>query len=99
MVLDLESAVLSAWYGSRPEIRRLRAIRDTEGLRVLIELEPAQDSSEIHPAWMANRRGWADELRWHMDSAIRLELDGSVAELESRGVIVADLAWRDPSFT
>jgi hypothetical protein len=100
-MLDLESAVLTAWYDSRPEIRRLRAIRDTEGLRVLIELEPAQDSGEIHPAWMAKGRQWADELRWHMDSAIRLEhVDGSVADqVQIRGVIVADLAWRDPSFS
>jgi hypothetical protein len=99
-VLDLESAVLSAWYCSRPEIRRLLAIRDPEGLRVLVELEPAQDSGEIHPAWVANRHEWTDELQWHTGSAIRLEhahrfLAGEAA---SRGVIVADLSWRDPSF-
>jgi len=44
-------------------IRRLRAIRDTEGLRVLVQLEPALDSSAIHPAWMANRDVRIDELR------------------------------------
>jgi hypothetical protein len=62
-MLALECAVLSAWYSSRPEIRRLRAIRDTEGLRVLVKLEPALDSSETHLAWMANRDVWVDELR------------------------------------
>jgi hypothetical protein len=98
--MDLESAVLAAWYCSRPEIRRLLAIRDTEGLHVLVELEPAQDSGEIHPAWMANRREWTEELRWHTGAAVRLEhayepLAGSVA---SRGEIVADLSWRNPSF-
>jgi hypothetical protein len=45
------------------EIRRLRAIRDTEGLRVLVLLEPALDRSAIHPAWMANRDVRIDELR------------------------------------
>ena len=45
------------------EIRRLWAIRDTEGLRVLVQLEPALDSSAIHPAWMANRDVRIDELR------------------------------------
>ena len=62
-MLALECAFLSAWYSSRPEIRRLRAIRDTEGLRVLVKLEPALDSSEIHLAWMANRDVWVAELR------------------------------------
>jgi len=92
----LESAALSAWYCSRPEIRRLRAIRDTEGLRVLVELEPAQDSNEIHPAWIANRDEWADELQGHTGTAVRLE-HALRDELETHGVIVADLFWRDPS--
>ena len=54
-MLAFECAFLSAWYSSRPELRRLRANRDTEGLRVL-------DSNEIHPAWLANRDVWIDEL-------------------------------------
>lgn len=99
-MIDLDSAVLSAWYCSRPEVRRLLAIRDgEEGLRVLVELEPAQDSGEIHPAWMANRHEWADELTWHMGSAIRLEHAGlALADVTDRGEVVADFAWRDPSF-
>jgi hypothetical protein len=99
-VQDLESAVLSAWYSSRPEIRRLLAIRDREGLRVLVELEPAQDSGEIHPAWMANRHEWTKELRWHTGAAVRLEhadepLADSAASLSD---VVVDLSWRNPSF-
>lgn len=95
----LESAVLSAWYCSRPEVRRLLAIRESDGLRVLLQLEPAQDSGETHPAWMANRREWADELRWHTGAAIRLEkLDESDdTDTNGRELIVADLSWRDPS--
>jgi len=96
----LESSVLSAWYSSRPEIRRLRAIRDTQGLRIVVELEPVQDSDETHPAWIANRSAWSNELAWHTRSSVRLEyasrsLDDEVA---SDSVIVADLSWRDPSF-
>jgi hypothetical protein len=91
-----ESAALSAWYCSRPEIRRLRAIRDTEGLRVLVELEPAQDSNEMNPAWIANRDEWIDELQGHTGATVRLE--HAIADDEAiRGVIVADLFWRDPS--
>ena len=102
-MVELESSVLSAWYCSRPEVRQLLAIRDPEGLRVLLRLEPAQDSSEIHPAWMANRHVWLDELQWHTGSAVRLELvDESLAneaELDdAQRVIVAALSWRNPSF-
>jgi hypothetical protein len=98
-VSTLESAVLSVWYCSRPEIRRLLAVRDSEGLRVLIEIEPALDSDEIHPAWMANRTAWTQELQWHTGANVRLEHAGEplADEVESRGVIVADLSWRDPS--
>jgi hypothetical protein len=94
-----EVAVLSHWYCSRPEIRRLRAIRDAAGLRVLIELEPAQDSGELNPAWIANRDEWTHELAGHTGAAIRLEQADALplGEAESRGVIVADLSWRDPS--
>jgi hypothetical protein len=102
-VSSLDSAVLSAWYCARPEVRQLLALRDDEGLRVLVHLEPAQDSGEINPAWMANRDVWANELRWHTGSAVRLELaneplasDGGSDE--SRGVVIASLCWRDPSF-
>lgn len=100
-MFTLESAALSAWYGSRPEIRRLLAIRDDEGLRVLVQLEPANDSSDMFPAWMANRHAWIDELQFRTGSAVRLEpADESLAdEAESFGVIVADLFWRDPSLT
>lgn len=97
----LESAVLSVWYSSRPEVRRLLAIHDAEGLRVLLQLEPAQDSGEMNPAWLANRREWANELRWHTGIAVRLESlderDDTAAE--GREVIVADLSWRDAALT
>jgi len=100
-VVTRECAALSAWYGSRPEIRRLWAFRDTQGLRVLVQVERALDSNEIHPAWMANRDVWIDELRLRTGSPIRLEHAdepfGDEVVTETPGVIVAALSWRDPS--
>jgi hypothetical protein len=102
-VVTRESAALSAWYGSRPEIRRLWALRDSEGLRVLVHLEPAYDSDEINPAWVANRDVWIDELQSCTGSPVRLEHAdepfGDEAVTATRGVIVASLSWRDPSFS
>ena len=47
---------------------------------MLVQLEPALDSSETHPAWMANRDVWIDELRWLTGDAVRLEhMDESLA--------------------
>jgi len=72
-VVTLESAAVAAWYGSRPVIRRLLALRDTQGLRVLVHVERALDSSEIHPAWVANRDVWIEELQLCTGSRVRLE--------------------------
>lgn len=92
----MESAVLSAWYCSRPEIRRLLALRDADGLRVLLQLEPAPDSGEFHPVWLANCRDWTDELCWHTGTQVRLERFNEIDRAGS-GVVIADLAWRDPT--
>ena len=95
-----ESAALSAWYGSRPLISRLLALRDTHGLRVLVHVERAVDSNEIHPAWIANRDVWIEELQSGTGSRVRLELAenpfGDEVVTGSAGVIVAALSWRDP---
>jgi hypothetical protein len=42
---------------------------------------------------------WTDELQWHTGATVRLESgdDFLADEVRSRSVIVADLAWRDPS--
>ena len=98
-----ESAALSAWYDSRPEVRRLWAVRDTQGLRVLVHVERALDSNEIHPAWMANRDVWIEELQLRKCSTVRLEHSdgpfGNGVVTDGRGVVVAALSWRDPSFS
>ncbi len=96
-----ESAALSAWYGSRPEIRRLWARRDTQGLRGLVHVDRAFDSNEAHPAWMANRDVWIDELQLLTGSPIRLEHSdepfGDEGVTDAPGVIVTALSWRDLS--
>jgi hypothetical protein len=101
-VLTEDSAALSAWYGSRPEIHWLLAIRNTQGLRVRVHVERAHDSNEVHPAWMANRDAWIDELQLLTGDAVRLEhVDESLAagvESDARDAIVAALPRRDPSF-
>ncbi len=98
-----EFAALSAWYDSRPEIRRLWALREIQGLRVLVQVERAFDSSEIHPAWLANRDVWINELQVCTGSPVRLEHAAEPFSdevvTEAPGVIVAALSWRDPSFS
>jgi hypothetical protein len=102
-VVTRESAALSAWYGSRPEIRRLWALRDTQGLRVLVHVERALDSNEIHPAWIANRGVWIDELQSRTGGPVRLEHAdqpfGDEVATDAPGIIVAVVSWRDPSFS
>lgn len=68
---------------------------------MLVHVERALDSNEIHPAWMANRDVWIDELGLLTGDAVRLqdvESGGDPVETDAREVIVAALSWRDPSF-
>jgi hypothetical protein len=97
-----ESAAVADWYAAHSNVRRLWAIRDARGLRVLVALEPTHDGNDIHPAWIANCHAWAHELRSYTEHSVRLELldepvfDGTAIDGESQ--IVAHLCWRDPSF-
>lgn len=96
-----ESAALAAWYGSRPVIRRLCALRDAKGLRVFVHVERAFDSQEIHPAWIVNRDVWIEELQASTGTRVQLELTENPFDevlAGSAGVIVAALSWRDPFF-
>jgi hypothetical protein len=71
---------------------------------VLVYLERALDSNEIHPAWVANREVWTEELQSCMGSAVRLEHAdeneslGDKAVTDSPSVLVAAFSWRDASF-
>jgi hypothetical protein len=101
-VITRES-VLSAWYGSRPETRRLCALRDAQGRRVVVHVQRALYSNEIHPAWMANRDVWIDEHRLRTSSPVRQEHADEPFNHEmvtdAPGVIVAAFSLRDPTFS
>jgi hypothetical protein len=84
------------WYGSHALVRRLWAIRDSHGLRVLVTLEPTHDSDDTFPAWLANRQAWVQELQSHGDNSVRLEQIDDEVPFETEGVIIAALSWRDP---
>jgi hypothetical protein len=99
---DFQSAPLAAWYAAHSSVRRLWAIRDASGLRVLVTLEPTHDGNDTYPVWVANCNAWADELQSCTEASVRLELldepmfDGAAIDAES--LLVATLSWRDPSF-
>jgi endo-beta-N-acetylglucosaminidase D len=95
-----ESTALAAWYDSHPEVRSLWAIKNAQGLRVIVRLEPTPDSDDTLPGWIANSRAWAKELQLRTHESVQLEaidellIDGIEV---SDGIIVAALGWRDPT--
>jgi len=95
------SATLAAWYDAHSVVRRLWAIQDARGLRVVVTLEPTLDSNDTHPVWIANGPAWAHELRSQTDPSMRLEhTDESLFDalnLELEDVMLVALSWRDPS--
>lgn len=99
----IESAALAAWYSSCPVIRRLCALRETQGLRVLVHVERAFDSNEIHPVWIANRDVWVEQLQASTASRVQLELVenpiGDELMTGSADAIVAALSRRDPTLS
>jgi hypothetical protein len=88
---------LAEWYASHALVRRLWAIRDAEGLRVLVTLEPTPDGDDTQPAWIANREAWVHELQAYAGSTVRLEQIDHEVELEAESVLVAAFSWRDPT--
>jgi hypothetical protein len=97
------STVVATWYATHSDIRRLRAIEDSQGVRIIVTLEPTLDGNDTYPAWIANSVSWAHELQLRIDSPVTLELIAEPAfeeiERQGDGVIVADLCWRDPCVT
>ena len=93
--------VLEQWYAGHSAVRRLWAIKESQGIRVIVTLEPTHDGDDIYPAWLAKGREWARELQSRMDGPVQLEvieepyLPEFVAGLD--GVLLAELFWRDPS--
>lgn len=97
-----ESRALARWYDGRPSVRRMWAIRETRGLRVIVTLEPTVDDSDIVPTWLAHCSAWARELQAAAGEVVRLELldepVGSEVEIDADGTIVAAMCWRDPYY-
>jgi hypothetical protein len=93
--------VLDKWYAAHPSIRRLWAVQESQGLRVIVTLEPTHDGDDIYPAWVANGHNWAQDLQSRMDASVELEVmdEPSLARLPIgvNGVVVAELFWRDSS--
>jgi hypothetical protein len=93
--------MLAAWYAAHPVVRRMWAIKESQGMRVIVMLEPTHDGDDISPAWLANGHDWAHELQSRVDAPVELEVmdEPFLAELAPGvdGVLVAELFWRDPS--
>jgi hypothetical protein len=89
---------LAEWYAAHPAVRRLWAIREAHGLRVILTLEPTHDGDEIYPAWLANGQAWAHDLELRVDGPVELQVMHAPFPLELGvdGVLVAELCWRDP---
>src|SRR5262245_11243931 len=96
-----ESLALAAWYDANPAIRRMWAIKDAQALRVIVTLEPAVDSDDTFPAWLANSQAWMHELHSRTGSLVELqlldELPGDEFEIDAEGDIVITRGWRDPA--
>jgi hypothetical protein len=96
-----ESRALARWYDGRPSVRRMWAIRERQGLRVIVTLEPTVDDSDIVPTWLAHCGAWARELQAAAGGVVRLELVdepvGDAVEIDAEGTIVAAMCWRDPA--
>jgi hypothetical protein len=94
-------AVLEEWYAAHSAVRRLWAISESEGVRVIVSLEPTRDGDDIYPAWLANGRQWTQELQLRLGGSVRLEVTEQPYLAESPsgvdGVLVAELFWRDSS--
>ena len=93
------TTALSRWYANHASIRRLWAVDDAPALTVFVALEPSLDGDDALPAWLANRHGWAQDLRRVTQRDVRLKLivSGVLGEpdIDADTVMIAELNWRD----
>ncbi len=93
--------MLAKWYAGHSAIRRLWAIRELQGTRVVLALQPTNDGDDVYPVWLANAGAWARELQLRLGAPVRLEvvdesaLAGMAAEIDA--VLALELSWRDAS--
>jgi hypothetical protein len=71
---------LADWYITNPRIRgacayAIREVGDVEGseIYVLIDVEPAMDSEETLPVWLAHCDAWQRELKARTACKVHLE--------------------------
>jgi hypothetical protein len=86
--------ILAKWYAAHSAVRRLWAISEAQGLRVIVMLEPTNDGDDLYPAWLANGQRWAHELQSRLGEPVRLELMDQPYPGEDA---VTELSWRDAS--
>jgi hypothetical protein len=79
----------------------LWAIKESQGMRVIVTLEPTHDGNDIYPAWLANGQEWAHALELRMDGPVELQVTDQPFLPEFAAgvdvVLVAEISWRDPS--
>lgn len=99
-IVTTVSNALAGWYAAHSTVRRLWAIENSEGVRVIVALEPTHHGDDTLPVWLANCDAWAIDLQVHLQRPVLLEQtdDPSLQEIQidAEDVIVADLCWRDP---
>jgi hypothetical protein len=94
-------SALTQWYAAHSAFRRLWAIKESQGMRVIVMLEPTHDGDDIYPALLANGHDWARELELRVAGPVQLEVVDEPIAAETAtgtdGVLVAELFWRDSS--
>jgi hypothetical protein len=55
---------------ARGAVRRLWAFKASQGMRIIVTLEPTHDGDDICPAWLANGYEWARKLQLRMARAV-----------------------------
>ena len=78
-------------------VRRLWAIKESHGVRIIVTLGPTNDGDEVYPAWLANAREWTQELQSRLGESVELEVVDALWRGDFAGDLVADLSWRDSS--
>jgi hypothetical protein len=96
------AADLAKWYTSQSIIRRLWAIEEIDVIRIVVTLEPTPDGDDTHPAWLANSRAWAQELRLRLQRTVRLQVINEPSlhvesSCDEHSTLIAEVSWRDPS--
>ena len=93
------TAALGKWYDAHAAVRRLWALEHFGAIHVVIVLEPTSDGDDALPAWLANSRKWASDLRLLTSRDVQLTpIFSTAAEdspVEAGVALIAEFGWRD----